>query len=170
MNEKKKFGWTAKGIVGMIFTPLGALFLLLGVALWHFKAGREPQDPAIFLYVFGGEGALFLLIGAGLLYSDARRRRIMRRAYEDGRYVMAKIAGIRVQTNVTTGRGHPRVVECHYADPDTGIVHVCFSRYLYFDPTGLLTADEAPVYIDRESGKPVFVDIDAVLPRTEIHA
>ena len=61
MNEKKKFGWTAKGIVGMIFTPMGLIYTVLGVLLWYFKAGDDPEDPVVFLCVFGGIGAVFLL-------------------------------------------------------------------------------------------------------------
>ena len=49
--EKKKYGWTALGIVGMIFLPMGLVFLPLGIALWDAKAGRQPEDPQIFLYV-----------------------------------------------------------------------------------------------------------------------
>ena len=64
----------------------------------------------------------------------------MRRAYEGGYRVMAKIVGTQVRTNVNTGRTHPFVVECHYRDPGSGEVHVCFSRYLYFDPADMLTA------------------------------
>jgi len=168
-DMKKKLGWTEKGIVGAVFLPMGLIFLVTGLLLWYFGAGDEPEDPMIFLCVFGGIGAVFSLVGAGLLGADGKRRRAARRAIDDGRYVMAKIAGVQVRTNVNTGRGHPRVVECHYQDPDSGVTHVCFSRYLNFDPTGLLTGDEVPVYLDRDSGKPLFVDIDAVLPPMEIH-
>lgn len=168
-ESNKKFGWTARCIVGMVFAPIGLLFLILGVALWLRHAGPRPGDPDTFLYVFGGEGLLFLAVGGGLLYADVRRRRIMRRAYEDGHYVMAQIAGVQVRANVNTAKGHPRVVECHYTDPATGVTHVIFSRYLNFDPTGMFTSPEVPVYVDRETDKPVFVDIDAVLPPTEVH-
>ena len=44
-----------------------------------------------------------------------------------------------------------------------------FSRYLYFDPTGLFSSDEVPVYIDRMNEKTFFVDIDAVLPKVVVH-
>ena len=169
-EEKKKLGWTAAGLLGAVFAPMGLLFLLTGALLWAFGVGEDPEDPFIFLCTFGGMGAIFLLIGAGLLWHDVKRRRAARRAIDEGRYVMAQIVGTQTRTNVNTGRTHPRVVECRYADPDTGIIHVCFSRYLYFDPTGLFTAREVPVYIDRESGEPVFVDIDAVLPPMKIHS
>lgn len=169
MNETREFGWTVKGILGMVFTPLGLLYLILGIVLWHAGAGDSPDAPQIFLCVFGGVGLVFLLVGGGLLWLDFRRRQAQRFAYEGGYSVMAKIAGVRVQKNVRMQHAHPYVVECHYRDPDTGVVHVCFSRYLYFDPTDLLTADQVPVYLNRQDGKTVFVDIDAVLPPTQVH-
>ncbi len=165
----RKFGWTEKGIIGFIFAPLGAFFMLLGVLLHYFGAGENPEDPMIFLCVFGGMGLIFFMTGLGLLAADLQRRSAMRRAVESGEYVMAKIAGVRQKVNVNSGGTHPCVVECHYLNPDTGEMHVFFSRYLYFDPTGMFTADEAPVYLDRMNEKTAFVDIDAVLPKVILH-
>lgn len=169
MNENKKFGWTEKGIVGVIFAPMGFFFLILGMMFWYFKVGEDPEDPMIFLTVFGGMGAVFLLVGLGLLLSDVSRRSKLRQLYEAGDYVMAKIVGAQPRTNVNTGGSHPYVVECHYQDPDTGVTHIYFSRYLYFSPTDLLTAQEVPVYRDRNDERIAFVDIDAVLPPVRLH-
>ncbi len=169
MNEHKKYGWTVKGILGMIFSPMGLLFLTLGVCLWHFKAGEDPQDPLIFLCVFGGIGAVFLLTGLGLLLAELYRRAQLRRAYEGGYYVMAKIAGVTAQNQVRVNGSSPLMLECHYRDPDTGVVHVYYSRYLYVDVTDMLQSDQVPVYIDRMNDRVGFVDVDAVLPKIEIH-
>lgn len=169
MNERKKYGWTVKGLLGMIFGPLGFLFLVLGVLLWYFKAGENPDDPQIFLFVFGGEGAAFFLVGMGLLLADLRRRALLRRAYEGGYYVMAKIAGVSAQRHVTMNGRNPSQVECHYTDPSTGVAHVYYSRYLYISVEDLLLSDEVPVYIDRMDDRVGFVDIDAVLPKMKVH-
>lgn len=168
MNERK-FGWTEKGILGLIFSPLGAFFLLLGLLLYSAGAGTDPEDPMIFLCVFGGMGGAFLLTGLILLGVDIHRRNAMRRAVESGDYVLARIAGVQRRVNVNTGGTHPCAVECHYRNPDTGEVHVYFSRYLYFDPTDMFTSQEVPVYLDRMNEKIAFVDIDAVLPKVILH-
>ena len=169
MGERRKYGWTVKGIVGMIFAPLGFFFLAMGLLFWHFRVGSKPEDPMIFLSVFGGGGAIFFAVGLGLLLSDIRRRTRMRRAYENGHYVMARITGVHEQRNVNMNGRSPTVVECHYTDPDTGIVHVYHSRYLYTDLSDLLQSDQVPVYIDRMDDRVGFVDIDAVLPEIRVH-
>ena len=165
----RKLGWTEKGILGFIFSPLGAFFMALGGLLYMIEAGSEPADPLIFLCVFGGMGLVFFLLGLFFLSADIRRRNAMRRALDSGNYVMAKIVNTQKRTNVNTGGSNPTVVECHWVDPDTGETHVFFSRYLYFDPTDMFTSDEVPVYIDRMDKKAFFVDIDAVLPGIVIH-
>ena len=57
----------------------------------------------------------------------------------------------------------------HRRSPDTGTVHVYYSRYLYIDVGDLLQSDQVPVYIDRMNDSIGFVDIDAVLPKIQIH-
>ena len=167
--ERKKYGWTYKGILSLIFSPMGLLFLVLGILLWHLRAGEDPEDPEIFLYVFGGMGLVFLLVGLILLAMELRRRAKQRRAFEGGYYVMAKIAGMKQINNVNLNGSHPGVIECHYTDPESGTAHIWYSRYLYTDVRDLLTSDEVPVYIDRMDDSVGFVDIDAVLPEIRIH-
>ena len=169
MNGRKKYGWTAKGILGMIFSPMGFLFLTLGICFWHFRIGDDPEAPEVFLYTFGGMGAVFLITGLILLLADIRRRALLRRAYEGGYCVTAQIAGFHEQKNVNMYGSHPNVVECHYTDPDTGVVHVYYSRYLYINVSDLLQSYQVPVYIDRMNDRVGFVDIDAVLPEIRVH-
>ncbi len=169
MEARKKLGWTAFGIVGFVFAPIGLLFSILGPALYFSAAGRDAEDSLVFLCVFGGMGALFLILGICFLFYDIRRRSRMRRAIDMGERVMAKIAGVNAQTNVTFNGRHPYVIECHYTDPDTGAVHVWHSRYLFFDPTDILKSAEVPVYLDRYDFKNAYVDIDSVLPEVQVH-
>lgn len=164
----KKYGWTEKGILGLIFTPLGLIFLIVGVAVTRSGA-VEPDERLAFLICFVGMGAAFFLAGLILLGLDLRRRARQRAAYEGGHFVMGKIAGTKVHTGVNMFGTHPRSVEVHYTDPDTGVVHVYDSRYFYIHVEDLLTGDEVPVYIDRGDDWVGFVDIDAVLPKVEVH-
>ena len=166
---KRKFGWTEKGIIGFVFSPLGAFFLTLCFLFHHYHVAEGPDDARVMQYVFGGTGLIFFCGGMTLLLSDIRRRNAQRRALEGGYYVMAKIADARVNRCMRQMGRSPYRVECHYQNPDTREAHVYFSRYLYFNPTDMLTGDEVPVYLDRMNEKIGFVDIDAVLPKVIIH-
>ena len=56
--EKKKYGWTALGIVGFIFAPIGLLFTVLGAVIGRSPSvsWQGPDDPAVFLAVFCSAG------------------------------------------------------------------------------------------------------------------
>ena len=168
---RRKLSWSASGIVGFIFAPMGLLFVILGLVLRHSGAvsWKHPEDPVIFLSVFCGIGGLLLILGLVFLLVDIRRRYLLRRAYEGGNCVDAEILGIRTISNVNTANGHPRVVECAYTD-SSGVVHIYRSRYLYTDVTKLLKSKTVPVYIDRYNENIGFVDVDAVLPEIRIHS
>ena len=163
----KKYGWTEKGIVGVIFIPIGLIFLVVGAIVTRTEA-VEPDERLVFLISFVGVGAVLFCVGMVLLMVDILRRKRQKAAYEGGHFVMGKIAGIRTITQVNLPSGHPVVVEVHYTDPDTGTVHVYYSRYLYVNVGDMLAGEVVPVYLDRNSGVG-FVDIDAVLPKIEVH-
>ena len=167
----RKMGWTVKGIVGLIFAPMGLLFVIIGwiVGKSLNVSWESANDPVAFQYVFCGIGGLFLLIGIALLAADLWRRHLLQRAYDGGNCVEAEIIGINAQNNVNMNGRHPHVVEAAYTDP-SGIVHVYRSRYLYTDVTKLLKSKTVPVYIDRFNENVGFVDIDVVLPEIRIHS
>ena len=68
---------------------------------------------------------------------------------------------------VRAGGRSPWVVCVRWED-EAGVVHIFRSRYLYFNPQGILTSDQVPVFIE-ENGGGYFVDIDAVLPEIRMH-
>ena len=167
---KKKWGWTATGIVGFVFIPMGMIFGLVTLVLSQAKnvKWRGNADPAVFFAVFWSMSGIFLLAGLILLGLDLRRRHRLRIAWESGNCVQAQILGMVLQKNVNTVSGVPRMLECAYTDP-SGVVHVYRSRYLYTDISKLLKLDTVPVYIDRYNEDIGFVDVDAVLPEIRIH-
>ncbi len=169
MRDKKKYGWTVKGIIGAVFLPMGLVYLFVSVMIRQFAFQSVNGDPDVLLYVFGGIGLVFAVLGLVFLYLDLRRRALLRRAYEGGHYVMAKIIGVTRQNNVRINHSSPYVIECSWAEPERDIVHIYTSRYLFTDVTQLLKSDEVPVYIDRMNEDIGFVDIDAVLPEIRRH-
>ena len=65
-------GWTAFGLIGSIFAPIGLLFVVLGVALGRNPnvGWRTPNDSVIFTAVFCGVGGIFLVLGLAFLALD----------------------------------------------------------------------------------------------------
>ena len=170
MEQKKKMGWTAFGLIGLIFAPMGLLFTVLGAVLGQAKNARwqGPDDPVIFTAVFCGVGGIFLVLGLVFLGLDLRRRYLLRRAYESGSRVEAEILGVVEQQNVNMANGRPRMLEAAWTDAN-GVVHVYRSRYLYVNVEKLLKSKTVPVYIDRYNENIGFVDVDAVLPEIRVH-
>ena len=162
-----RLGWTEKGIVGFVFLPMGLMFLLMGALLYWLGAGEDPDDPFIFLATFGSLGLVFAVIGAIMLAVEIHRRSAARRAIDGGRRVMGTVCDMQMRNNVRAGNRSPWVVCVRWED-EAGVVHIFRSRYLYFNPQGILTSDQVPVYIE-ENGGGYFVDIDAVLPEIRMH-
>ncbi len=170
MREKKKTGLSVRGILGLVFAPMGLAFVVTGAVMYLAGAGDSAEESRTFLWVFSLVGLPFLVSGAVLCILEYLRRRRLQALYEGGNYVMARIASAERVANVSYHNGiRPCVAECHYTDPDTGTVHIWYSRYLSFDPTDVFTSREVPVYVDRSDMREGFVDIDAVLPDVRIH-
>lgn len=173
----KKFGLEMRGAVGAILTIAGCALMLLGLAVAIVdrvtgKFGLEGEILLIFLLIFMGMGVALLFFGIRMFLKDKERVDGLREAYENDRCVMADIAGIVRGTsseassdNMFTGVRYRKtyMVECHFRDPDTGRTRVCYSHAFYSDPAGMITARQVPVYIDRNDGNNIYVDIDRVL-------
>ena len=65
----KKYGWTEKGIVGVIFIPIGLIFLVVGAIVTRTEA-VEPDQRLAFLISFVGVGAVLFCVGMVLLMVD----------------------------------------------------------------------------------------------------
>ena len=56
----RKMGWKVFGILGFIFSPMGLLFLIIGLAVGQSKNTHWEgnSDPAVFTAIFCGIGGL----------------------------------------------------------------------------------------------------------------
>ena len=48
----KKFGWTVWGILGLVFAPVGFIFLPIGLMAGSFHSIRDSGDMAMFKYKY----------------------------------------------------------------------------------------------------------------------
>ena len=144
----KRYGWTVWGILGFIFAPVCLIFIPVGLIV---NAAKPRETGTGILYAFCTIGIVFLLLALAFLSIDLRRRYLMRRAYNGGNAVTARVTGIRTVNNVNINGGHPVVLECEYQG------NVYRSRYLYRDVPE--KGSEITVYIDRMDDRIGFVDI-----------
>lgn len=145
---KKHYGWTVRGILGLPFALVGLVFIPAGLILNTANPGRNAR---IVFWIFEAMGAAFFLIGTGFLSGVLRRRHLMRRAYNGGNAVTARVTDIRAQNNVSINGQHPIVLDCEYRG------NVYQSRYLYRNIPE--RGSEITVYIDRIDERIGFVDI-----------
>ncbi len=170
MEERRyKLGWSAKGIIGLVFLPLGLLFLALGILFWRLGLGNDPEDPMVFLLVFGINGLIYTVIGAVMLALELRARGRKRAAIDSGHYVTAKVAAVTADLHVRVSGRSPSVLECHWTDPSTGILHVYTSRRLYFTPPQDLIGREIRVFTDPMDENAWYVDAESAMPEVKIH-
>ncbi len=171
-ERKPKISFSALDIIGMIFAPMGLIFMVIGAAATAF-AQQHPENtqgnPMLFLLVFGGIGAVFLLLGVVFLALMFRRNAIQKAILAEGHHVMATVTGIMPNYNIRVNGRSPYVAECSYTDPDTGVVHLFRSRNIYFDPTSILMDAQVAVYLRPHDYRHYYVDVDAVLPEIEKH-
>ena len=158
----KKLGWTVWGILGLVFAPMGAVFLLIGLLVSGTGASRVSGDLSILKYTYISLGAFFLLLGLGFLSHDLLRRHRLRQAYYAGNFVDARIISVKEIPTVRVNRRHPFVIECSHTDA-YGEEHRYKSRYLYSAPREDLIGQTVPVYVDRLDERTGFVDVDSVL-------
>ncbi len=162
-KRKPKYACSALDIIGMIFAPLGLVFLLLGIGL------RAGTGEGLFLMVFGGIGGIFLLVGILFLLLMLQRIRMHQQLFAQGHYVMATVTSVMPNYNVRVNGRVPYIAECSYTDPDSGVLHLFQSRNIYFDPTAILMDAQVPVYVDQGNYRHYYVDVDAVLPEVQRH-
>ena len=171
-HNKPKFSLAATDIVGLIFAPLGLIFLIVGILVNMNADNRNVHvegDPRIFLATFGGVGGVFLVLGVAFLVLMIRRRMIHNRLFTQGHYIMAQVTSDMPNYNVRINGCCPYFAECSYTDPNTGILHLFRSRDIYFDPTAIAMDAMVPVYVDPDNFRHYYVDIDSVLPKVQRH-
>ena len=144
----RHYGWTVWGILGFVFIPVSLVMLAAGAIVHAVEPGEEGR---IILMTFGIIGVTFLALGVGFLSIDLRRRHLLRRAYNGGYAVTARVTGIRTIYNVSFNGDHPVVLECEYQGK------IYQSRYLYRSIPE--AGSEVTLYIDRIDDRIGYVDL-----------
>ena len=161
MDKKFRPQFPITGLFGLIFTPIGLTFTIVGLvsaAKIRNHTANIQGDANVFKWVFFGMGLLFLLIGGAALVTAIREICAQKRAFSSDNCVYAEFAGTVENMNVTVNGRHPYRARLIYTDP-YGEAHVFFSRDVMQDPAPALEGRMIPVYVDPENAENYYVDL-----------
>ena len=165
MDRKARIGQSALLIIGIIYTGLGSLFVILGAALRVLLA---DDDGAMIGLIFGGIGTIFLILGIVFLVCQFRVKRRADALLASGRYVWGEVVDIAADRNVNVNGRHPYYMIVQYIDPH-GVRHIFRSPGLRIFRDPELMGKKVKVYIENESFRHYYVDVDEILPRYVEH-
>lgn len=171
MERKAKTGLSARMIVAIVFTGIGAGFLPIGIVAFLKLADIDTGFIA-FAATFAGLGIVFLVLGITFLVFEIKRRNRCNRLLNEGYYILAEVLEINMNTSIEYGNNnHPYIVKCKYTD-ENGTIHIFKSRNIKLYPGDDLIGQQVRVYLDRSdynNYKNYYLDIDEILPRVVEH-
>ena len=154
-------------LIGGIFTFLGGVFAVMGVAFFLFMDPNTVEgtfdDPAknhlALCATFTLIGSVFFFVGISLLVICIRQRKRIKALLQNGRKIYATITGIKEDTSIEINHRHPYRVICEYEDPYSGEKKFFMSKSFLMDLSGCIGAT-VPVYLDPDGGPLYCVDFD----------
>lgn len=111
MADSVKGSISALWIIGLVYSALGALFVVLGIVL-----ALVLEEGLLFCVIFGGIGMVFLILGIIFLAVEYGKRKNSERLIASGRYVWGTIADWRVNRSIEVCGRHPIVLLVRYVD------------------------------------------------------
>ena len=161
-----------EGILGMIFSILGAIFLavalIVAVAVLPAYTGTEDENLYILPIVFGSMGAIWLLVGIGFLIFVGIKDKKKKELIQNGNMIYAEVTGGSEVFNVQVNGRHPWKLECKYEDPFSGEIYLYSSRNVFLDPY-LYIGQQIAVYVDKNDPSKYYVDIQSLRQQENVH-
>ena len=111
MADSVKGSISALWIIGLVYSALGALFVVLGIVL-----ALVLEEGLLFCVIFGRIGMVFLILGIIFLAVEYGKRKNSERLIASGRYVWGTIADWRVNRSIEVCGRHPIVLLVRYVD------------------------------------------------------
>ena len=134
-------------IVGLVFTIIGAIFLVLGIALGIGLKSELGMESFVFLFTFGGMGSLFFTLGLVFLITLGNQKKNAQRLLDNGNYVVAEIFDISQNYNVSVNGRHPFAASVSTSFIILSIAVNCFSLMRMTSSIEALSAVSMPAQI-----------------------
>lgn len=162
MADSVKGSISALWIIGLVYSALGALFVVLGIVL-----ALVLEEGLLFCVIFGGIGMVFLILGIIFLGVEYGKRKNAERLIASGRYVWGTIADWRVNRSIEVCGRHPIMLLVRYVD-GRGQEHIFRSSSLRIVGGPQLLGKQVRVYYGDPDFRNYYVaaDCDALSGRS----
>ena len=162
MADSVKGSISALWIIGLVYSALGALFVVLGIVL-----ALVLEEGLLFCVIFGGIGMVFLILGIIFLAVEYGKRKSAEQLIASGRYVWGTIADWRVNRSIEVCGRHPIVLLVRYVD-GRGQEHIFRSSSLRIVGGPQLLGKQVRVYYGDPDFRNYYVaaDCDALSGRS----
>lgn len=165
MEKRVKVGMTPTGIVALVFSIMGFLFLLFGVLCQFFP---EDEDDKIVGIVFSIIGLVFLVSALILLVVLIAGQCKKQKVFSNGKYLWGEIVDIVPNYYMSYGWRPAYTVLTRYIDGN-GTIHIFRSSNLKSYPDRSLLGRKVKIYYQDESFKQYYVDLESGFPRIMEH-
>ncbi len=164
MERKVKFGVNVLLILGIVFSAIGGIYVViaLGVAF----SGASQAEPG-FPLIFGGIGGVFLVLGLVFLGVELGKRRKIRAMVLSGHYVWGTIVSIDWDTHVRINGRNPQVAVAQYCHGSKQ--HYFTSRHLPRYCSDTLIGQKVRIYCQAPDFSCYYVDLEPLLANHILH-
>ena len=164
MEQKVRLGISALWIIGLVFSAIGGLFVVIGL----LSLAAMGLENWLFGAIFGGIGGLFFVLGVIFLVTEWNKKRMAERLIASGRYVWGEIVDVVADTSITINNRHPYIALVHYQD-GCGMIHQFRSRSLRISRSTAMIGKKVKVYIEDNTYRHYHVELDGILPQVIEH-
>lgn len=154
---KIKKDLNSNSIVGFVLSFIGAIWVILGVAL-------SSLHMMVF-WIFGAIGAVLLGAGLSYLYFYKKNHDNRQRLFDEGKYVMAHIESILCDETVEINGSHPYYAICSFINPDDNKQYTFRSSNYVENLNEALESNEVRVYINPENLDEFYVDLESIIKK-----
>lgn len=165
MDRKAKLGFSALGVVCLVFGILGAIYSVLGYVIHAYPQDGDDFTVAI---IFGCLGICFLVAAIVMLAALLHRQAAANRLLREGQYVWGEVVDVTANYSVRVNSRHPYVLLVRYQDAK-GHIHIFRSANIYRYPDKSVLGQQVKVFHNGENFKCYYVDIEGVLPQVIEH-
>lgn len=165
MEQKVTANKGAFFILGIVYTLLGAAFVGMGAIL---AIVLYEQDARMVGMIFAGIGSLFLILGIVFLVIQNRKKKTEQRLVDGGKYLWAEIVEFVPNYNVRINNRYAYIARARYVDGN-GTIHIFKSHNLYRYPDESMLYQQVKIYIEDNSFKKYYMDIDEILSKVQEH-